>query len=151
MKAKHFVIQELVPPRVYAARGEKAWELIDDRLIITLDQLREDHGPIIINTWHNKKLVSGYGSRTQSGLRTYEFWTDQHGIEDGMEKFNKSFSQHKYGRAFDAFFAEHNAETIREYVRNNPDKYSFLKGIETGVRWFHGDVRNCDTRTEFPA
>jgi len=48
-KCDHFKIQELVSPGVYKDRGDKAWELLDDRLLMTLDKLRERYGPIIVN------------------------------------------------------------------------------------------------------
>jgi len=47
---KHFKIQELVPPAVFDARGERAWELLDERMLITLDKLRERYGPVTVNT-----------------------------------------------------------------------------------------------------
>lgn len=45
---KHFSIHKLVPPDVFNERQEKAWELLDERLLITLDRLRERYGPIIL-------------------------------------------------------------------------------------------------------
>ena len=38
-KCENFSIHELVPPNVFYNRGEKAWELLDERLLITLDSL----------------------------------------------------------------------------------------------------------------
>ena len=37
---KHFDIFELVPEEIFKGRGQKAWELLDDRLLITIDALR---------------------------------------------------------------------------------------------------------------
>lgn len=54
-KCSHFKIQELVPPAIFEARGEKAWELLDERLLITLDRLRDRFGPITVNNWHSGK------------------------------------------------------------------------------------------------
>ena len=43
-KAKKFTIEELVPEVVFNDRGQKAWQLIDNRLIANLDSLREQVG-----------------------------------------------------------------------------------------------------------
>ena len=48
-KCDYFAIHELIPPSVYEARGEKAWELLDDRLLKTIDTLRDRFGPATIN------------------------------------------------------------------------------------------------------
>lgn len=143
-KAKYFAIQELVPPAVYEARGEKAWELIDDRMIATIDQLRAKFGSMIINTWYSSSLIDAYGLRQWSGLRTVEYY-------GSVEAFEASFSQHKYGRAFDALFQNYTAEQVREYVLANPSEFPYLTSMELGVDWFHGDCRNCNRiKTYYP-
>ncbi len=43
-KAKKFIIQELVPEVVFNDRGDKAWQLMDIRLLANLDALREQVG-----------------------------------------------------------------------------------------------------------
>ena len=48
-RCNHFAIHELVPRNIFKDRGEKAWELLDDRLLITLDRLRERYGPMTVN------------------------------------------------------------------------------------------------------
>ena len=71
---RHFSIEEFVPPHVYQERGERAWQLLDERMLITCDQMREAFGPMIINTWHSKKLQKYFGYRQYSGLRTVGFY-----------------------------------------------------------------------------
>jgi hypothetical protein len=51
IKAKYFKIHELVPPKVYQVRGEKAWQLIDPKLISLIDALREEFGSATINNY----------------------------------------------------------------------------------------------------
>ena len=145
---KYFSIEELVPPEVYADRGEKAWQLLDPKMLMTIDQMREAFGPMVINTWHSKKLMGAYGVRKYSGLRTLEFYENYYpGM--GMEQYFNSYSQHKYGRAFDAVFKERTAAEVREYVRNNLEEFPYLTAIECGISWFHGDVRNVKPLMEF--
>jgi len=45
-KCKHFGIKELVSEGTYNKRGEKAWQLLDDRILRTIDFLRETYGSI---------------------------------------------------------------------------------------------------------
>ena len=121
----HFFIHELVPRHVYAERGAKAWELLDDRMLRLIDRLREKFGKMTINNWY------WGGDREWSGLRT------------AGSPFYSPYSQHSFGRAFDAIFDEVGIETVRQYILNNPDEFPELMSLELDVSWLHGDVRNC--------
>lgn len=148
---RHFSIEELVPPAVYRARGEKAWQLLDEQMLMTIDQMREAFGSMVINTWHSEKLQKFFGLRQYSGLRTVGFYIDVFGEDKGVDKYIDSHSQHKYGRAFDCLFAEYpDVEQVRRNVRANPSRFPFLTAMETGVDWFHGDCRNVKALMEFP-
>jgi len=126
-QCQHFKIHELVPPSVYQSRGDKAWELLDDRLLITLDRLRERYGSITVNNWHWGK------SRESSGLRVKG------------SSYYSPYSQHTFGRAADCLFASITAEEVRQDILANPDDPDFelIGSIELGVSWLHFDVRNC--------
>lgn len=91
-KCEHFSIHELVPPHVFHKRGEKAWELLDERLLITLDRLRSRYGQMTINNYHWGK------DREWSGLRTSD------------SPYYSALSQHSFGRAADCLFAKKSAE-----------------------------------------
>ena len=106
-KCQYFKIHELVPPHVYKERGEKAWELIDDRILKTIDMLRKDLGEATINNYEFG------GDRQWSGLRTPD------------SPFYSPYSQHTFGRAVDILFKDVSAETVRKFILNNPDKYEF--------------------------
>ena len=124
-QCRHFVIQELVPPQVYKDRGEKAWELLDEKALRTLDALRDEFGPCTVNDWHIG------GKRKWSGLRTI-------GCGVGTE-----YSQHRFGRAFDCLFRDAKAQTVREVVlRKRKSFFPYITGIETNITWFHFDCRN---------
>lgn len=122
---KHFKVQELVPPSIYEKRKEKAIELIDERVLITLDQLREFFGLCTINNWNFG------GNFSQSGLRTPE------------AKEYSPTSQHSFGRAMDCKFRDHKAEDIRQHILNNRLLFPYITFMEDGVSWLHFDVRNC--------
>ena len=130
MISKIFKIQEFVPEHIYLKRGEKAWELIDDRLIITAEALKKAFplGTMTINNW-----VWG-GDRMWSGLRTLE------------SKYYSETSQHTFGRAIDCIFSEYSAQEVRTYIIDNPELFPYVTGIEdfNGMSWVHIDVRNSD-------
>ena len=122
---RYFKIQELVPPKVYKDRGIKAFHLLDDRLLYTLDELRDDFGPMTINNW------TFGGNRQWSGLRTSD-----------APMYSK-YSQHSYGRAADILFSESSVNDVRaEIMKNN--KYCYIRALELNTSWLHIDVRNCD-------
>ena len=134
MVIRYFKIQELVPRDVYNTRGEKAWQLFDYRALKTLEWLRENLGSCTVNDW------------LWGGLRTYEFYM-QDGYTTKAEALNKialSYSQHKYGRAFDCKFRNISAEDARQWIKDNWRKSGFDWAItlEEGVSWLHFDVRN---------
>ena len=127
-KCEYFAIHELVPRNVFHGRGEKAWELLDERLLITLDKLRVRYGRMTVNNYYWGK------SREWSGLRT----TDS--------PFYSAFSQHTFGRAADCLFESKTAEEVRQDILTNPESNDFklIGSVELGVSWLHFDVRNCD-------
>ena len=127
-KCKHFAIHELVPPQVFEDRGDKAWELLDDRLLYTLDQLRNRYGRITVNKWH------WGGDRLWSGLRT------------SGSPYYSQYSQHSFGRAADCLFNELSAEKVRVDIMANPNDpaFEYINSVELDVSWLHFDVRNCN-------
>lgn len=134
-KPKHFRVEELVPKHIYQKRGDKALELIDDRVLITIDKLRELLGkPITINNW-----VWG-GDRNWSGLRTAGFYKSLQAYED-------SLSQHKYGRAVDMLVKDMNAADVRKFIYENKHEFPYVTFVEVDISWVHIDCRNCDAIT----
>lgn len=124
---KHFSLHELVPPQVYNDRGEKAWELIDDRVLRTIDLLRERYGSMTINNYF------WGGDRRWSGLRTIG------------SQYYSPYSQHAFGRAVDCLFKDTTAEDVRQDIRRNLHNpiFNMIRSIELEVSWLHFDVRNC--------
>jgi hypothetical protein len=127
IKAEYFAIHELVPPATYKARGEKAWQLIDPKLIFLIDELRETFGSATINNYE------WGGDRQWSGLRTKD------------SPYYSAYSQHTFGRAVDMLFKEHTADEVRQAIVKAPDKWLGICPsitLEDGVSWLHIDVRN---------
>ena len=95
-KYAHFSIHELVPPNVIHAQEERALQLLDERLLITLDRLHKRYGSITVNNWYWGRV------REWSGLRTKD------------SPYYSEFSQHTFGRAADCLFGDHTAESVRK-------------------------------------
>lgn len=132
-KPKYFKTQEFVSPGVYEARGEKAIQLMDIRILRLADALREEFGPATINNWAWKG--EGDDSRKWSGLR------------DPSSPWFSPYSQHTFGRAVDMVFKNHSAEDIRNKIKTHPIFWLNAGGtesitLEDGVSWLHIDVRN---------
>lgn len=135
-KCQFFEIHELVPPSVFEARGEKAWELLDDRLLRAVDALRERFGPATINNY------KWGGDRQWSGLRMSE------------SPWFSPYSQHTFGRAADLIFKDVEADKVRKWLERWHDyevrdcltnaELLGITGIEKGISWVHIDVRNFD-------
>lgn len=124
---KNFLVQELLPPDVYAARGDASAQLIDIRIVNVAQWLRDNLGKAItINNWN-----SG-GQYKESGLRNFETST------------GAKWSQHKYGRALDLKVNGMDSEAVRQYIRTN---WATLKNIgltcieKDTPSWVHIDCR----------
>lgn len=122
---RFFKPHELVPPDVYKSRGRRSLELVDERVLVTLDNLRARFGPIVINDWYWK------GKFRESGLRT-----------PGCSYYSPT-SQHTFGRAMDCHFHKVTSEAVRQYVLAHRNAFPHISFMETDISWFHFDVRNC--------
>ena len=123
---RHFIIEELVPPIVFNARGILAWELLDAGMLRVLDRLRDKFGPMTINNW------KWGGSREWSGLRI------------PISPYYSQYSQHSFGRAFDIVFQDVDVNTVREYILNNQYEFPEIGGVELETSWLHIDGRNYE-------
>ena len=126
-KPKNFRLEELVPPGIFKARGERAWEMLDARALFTLQTLRDKFGPFIVNNWHVGGLFK------ESGLRSLE------------TKTGAKLSQHRFGRAIDAKHGTLSASEILRYIQEHREDFPYLTTVENPAMtpgWFHFDVRN---------
>jgi uncharacterized protein YcbK (DUF882 family) len=123
---KHFSWHELVPSAEY----KNYWlYLIDDRILMSLDAIREHYKrPVIVNNWH-----SG-GTFTLRGLRPMN------------SVVGAKYSQHKFGRAADFDVLGIPAEQVRNDIRSG--LFPLITCIEKDVNWVHVDVRNCNRLLE---
>lgn len=128
-KPKNFRIEELVPEDVYNLRGDKSWELLNPRMLVSVQELREYlNKPVILNNWDND------GDRHNQVFRTADYYD------------RLSFSQHLLGNAADPFVPGVEAEELRQIVisRKKKGKLEYVTGMEDGVNWLHIDCRATD-------
>ena len=136
MRSNYFKIQELVSRSVYKKYGEKCWEFIDDKLIITIDSLREFfEKPITINNW------LWNGNLEQRGLRT--------NIDEiVLSKTNSGkvyVSQHCLGKAVDFNVKGIESKDVFNIILQNKDKFPYIRRIEDikdTPTWVHIDIAN---------
>lgn len=80
----NFFLDEFIDPVTYSARGARSIELMDMRIILAIQYLRDITGKkITVNNWIHGKILRLRGYRPE-GTRIGAKW-----------------SQHKYGRALD--------------------------------------------------
>lgn len=121
----NFFLDEYFPEKVYNKyknRTNILTYMLDKRLVIADQKLRDKFGPITINNWWDD------GDRQYSGLR---FPGDQY--------YSKT-SQHSFGRASDKIFKLATAEEVRQYIEKHWKELG-ITSIEKGVSWVHSDVR----------
>jgi hypothetical protein len=133
-RCEYFHYEELVDPTTAAKRGEKSWQLLDDRLLMSLDWLRNRYGACTVNNYR-----SG-GDRKWSGLRTQN------------SPWYSPYSQHSFGRAADCIFKHVTAEEVRsDILREEFDvDFQYITSFEEDTSWLHIDVRNVDRILTFP-
>ena len=131
---KYFKVYELVSKAVYTKYGDAAIMFLDDRLIETLDRIREILGvPMTINDWYWN------GKNQQRGLRENICQ-----LVSSKTKSNTLYlSRHIFGRAFDAVSSKMSAEEMRQKIEKNKDKLPYSIRIESkksAPTWLHVDL-----------
>jgi hypothetical protein len=128
-RPRHFVLQELVPKEVFDVLGEKAWILLDGRILWTLDALRDKIGvALTVNDW------SSGGNFQQRGFRTVAI--------------DARYSQHMRGAAADFDIQGIAADDFRQRVRGGHfgKELKYITRIEDNVNWIHIDTADVDRR-----
>ena len=125
-KPKWFEAQELVPPEIYELYFDDSLIFIDNRILITLDYIREYFGkPVLVNNWHNG------GNLKERCLR---LWNTKTGAK---------LSQHKLGCAVDYNVDGYTSEEVRQEILANQDNtfFKYITRMELGTSWVHNDIK----------
>jgi hypothetical protein len=122
---KNLWLDEYIPSELYHEFKSKPHiltGLLDRRLIMADQMLRDHFGPVTINNWWDE------GSRNWSGIRTES------------SSYYSYTSQHTWGRASDKIFKDVTAQEVREYIKGMYEELG-ITCIEENVSWVHSDVR----------
>lgn len=139
----NFKLEELFSGRLLESlgRSDSVWRLMDSRVLITLDRIRERFGIVFVNDylWGGHNHLRGF-------RHPFEILDWKKYKENGFLKarFSSFTSQHCFGRAADCSCHNYTAEEIRQDMRHNPNIpcYEYITAVEDRVNWFHFDVRN---------
>lgn len=122
--AKYFEIYELIPQDRFELMGEDGWCLLDQKLIDTLDWIRENiDKAMTINDYHWK------------GLRQFRGWRPED-CAVGAKK-----SAHKEGRAADFDVSGMTAESVRQWLEQHKNELPHPIRCESDVNWVHIDTK----------
>lgn len=134
-KPINFELYELYPKAFYYRWKHIShilWQLWDDRVLYTLQRLRNRYGKMSMNDWYWE------GNNQYKGFRPANC-----GIGGIL-------SQHKFFKAADPSPVDYTADKIREDILNDPfcNDFKYITCLEMGVSWLHFDVRNWDKEKE---
>ena len=129
--SEHFDLRELVSPEIYLKSNitDRAFDFINANAIDVLEQIREEYGPVTINTWHNG------GNYKNSGLRAPD------------TTVGARYSAHKFGTAFDLKFKNTNPVSVYNDILNNQGKYPLIRRMEDANEtktWLHIEVSTLE-------
>jgi hypothetical protein len=130
-----FGIEELVDRNTFNAIGQGAWELFDERLLVTLDRMRVVYGPIWVNDWDSGK------EHQWNGL-----WTPEC-------PFYNAYSQHCFGRAANLRFENFSVAEVKNDIMNGHQlkEFEHVTTVMTTDEYLHIDVRNGERFTVLTA
>ena len=134
-KCNYFKIYELVDPLVFNSWGDKAWSFFKPEALMTLDAFREFYGvTVTINSWYWKGQFSNRGLRSPQSL------------------VGATFSQHRFGNAFDLDVKGVPASKVREDIlKYKNDVFPHITRLEDTlngepINWVHFDCANVAER-----
>jgi hypothetical protein len=130
-RCRYFKGYELVDKHTYHKFGENVWMFFNPVALRALDGIREYFDrPVIVNDWFK-------GGQLQfRGLRPPYCTT------------GTTYSQHRFGNAFDCTIVGMDAEDVRKIILQDKN-HPLLKDItciEEKVSWLHFDCRNISGR-----
>jgi len=125
--SNNFILQEFVNPDIYnhPAIGARCIDWLNCELIPTVQLLRDEMGPLLINDWE------WGGNYVDSGLRVFN------------DNQYSQFSSHKGGNAVDIKPQKVSCAELYYRILNNQHKYphiSRLENIEYTPTWVHVEV-----------
>jgi len=131
----YFTLDELVCPHVYDKFGETAWQFFDQRLLITIDLLRERlNKPIFVNDWQV------HGRFDERGFRCIQCEL----VKKAITENRLYVSPHMTGQGVDFDVQGMLAEEVRVWIAQNKNILPYPIRLANGVSWVHLDTRDAE-------
>lgn len=141
-KPRHFDLKELLCPHLYTRFGDFAWRFFDERLLMTIDFLRDHLGTLYANNYdlsEAQRSDLGLGLYDERGLRCTE--CDE--VKKAIKAGRPYASAHLRAMATDFNSMTMSAEQIRLWILSNYSILPFAIRVEKGTpTWVHIDVCN---------
>jgi hypothetical protein len=134
---KHFIIKEFVPPDVWDAEGEQSISHIDERLLITADQIWEHFNSIYKG---KEKFSITVNDWCYGGKFKYRGYRPPNCTIGAAHSMHRKIDGHKCG-AFDCDIKGFTANEARLEIIENRAKFPHLTRMENLVSWLHGDIK----------
>lgn len=135
-KPRHFILEELVCKDIFTKFGQIAWQFFDDKMLMTLDLLRDQLGPIYANNWDTG------GEFDERGFRCIQCSLVKKAIKDKR----LYVSPHMTGQGVDFDVQGMSAGQVRIWILSNQIKLGFPIRLEKNVTWVHLDTRDAGSK-----
>ena len=127
----YFDLKELVCKQVYDHYGKVAWSFFDEKLLRTMDIIRQKTGKAIyVNNW------DAGGQFDERGLRCLKCSLNANAFLEGR----MYMSPHTRGCACDFDILGMLAEESRQWIIKNQVLLPYPIRLEAGVNWVHLDT-----------
>jgi hypothetical protein len=138
-KPRHFKLEELACPHIFAEFKDFAWQFFDDKLLWTLDLISDNLGLVFGNNWHIG------GEFDERGFRCIRCDLVKKAFSDGT----LYVSPHMRGIAEDFDVKNMTAQEVRDWLMDNQQRLQFPIRLERNVNWVHLDTQNAGTGKVF--
>jgi hypothetical protein len=136
----YFELKELVCKDVYNTYKDIAWQFFDQKLLLTIDRIREKIGkPIFVNSWD-----SG-GDFDERGFRCLKCGL----VKSAIAEQRMYVSPHMTGQGVDFDVQGLLAEEVRQWIVKNANLWPYPLRLEAGVNWIHLDLRDTNNGKVF--
>lgn len=126
-KCVNFALYELLPKELYVDE-ETGWDMFDEKLLRTIDVVRDILGiGLICNNWKHG------GKRNYCGARTKDSDVYMYGSYHSVRPDRKVM-------ATDLISPKMTAAKMRQILIENASKLPYPVRIESGVKWLHIDT-----------
>lgn len=131
---RHFILQELVCPHIFKKFERQAWSFLDDRLLQTLDLLRDQFNkPVYVNNWDIG------GTYDERGYRCIQCSI----VQDAIKHNILYASAHTRAQGVDFEVKGMSVIEVRQWIIGNPSVLPYPIRLEKNApTWNHLDVCN---------